>query len=211
MVQIKIFVFNSFQENTYVLYDESKQCIIIDPGCNNQEENKELAYFIEKEQIVPKAILNTHGHIDHVLGCKFVIDRYKIPFYAHSEEVPIIKMAKELGLLYGIKVDTPPMPNFFLDDGQNFTFGNSTLSVSHIPGHSPGSLTICSIDNNFVLSGDVLFKGSIGRTDLPGGNFNTLINGIKSKLLVLPRDFIVYPGHGPETTIGKEIDTNPFL
>jgi hydroxyacylglutathione hydrolase len=211
MIRIKVFVFNAFQENTYILSDETKQCIIFDPGCNDQKEKKELTDYIENEQIIPKATINTHGHIDHVLGCKFIIEKYKTPYYAHRDEIAVIEKAKEMGVFFGIEVDQPPTPDFFLSDGQIFAFGNSTLLISHVPGHSPGSITFYSRDDSFVLTGDVLFSGSIGRTDLPGGDFNTLIKGIKSKLLVLPRDVIVYPGHGPNTTIGNEMDSNPFF
>jgi hydroxyacylglutathione hydrolase len=211
MIRIKIFEFNPFQENTLILFDETKQCLIIDPGCYNPEENKELTDYIEKELIVPKAIINTHGHVDHLLGCKFIHDKYKVPFYTHKDDIVLIERAQEFGALFGIKVAPPPLPDYFLSDGQKFSFGNSELLISHVPGHSPGSIAIYNIEGNFVFTGDVLFRGSIGRTDLPGGNFDTLIESIKSKLLVLPREVVVYPGHGPDTTIGNEIDKNPFL
>jgi hydroxyacylglutathione hydrolase len=211
MIHIKIFEFNAFQENTYVLFDETKQCIIFDPGCNNPKEKKELTDFIEKEQIIPKAIINTHCHVDHLLGCKFVHDKYKVPFYAHKDEIMLIEKAKELGAFFGIEVEQPPIPDFFLSDGQKFTFGNSELLISHVPGHSPGSIAIYNINSKIIITGDVLFRGSIGRTDLPGGDFDTLIECIKSRLLILPREVVVYPGHGPNTTIGNEIDSNPFL
>jgi hydroxyacylglutathione hydrolase len=211
MIRIKIFVFNAFQENTYLLFDETKHCLIIDPGCNTQKEKKVLADFIDNEQLVPKSLILTHGHIDHVLGCKFVIDKYKVPFYAHKEDVSLIENADKMGAFFGLEVEPPPIPDSFLVDGQTFAFGNSSLLISHIPGHSPGSITLYSTESKFVLTGDVLFNGSIGRTDLPGGNFDTLIEGIKSKLLVLPEEVAVYPGHGPATTIGHEFDNNPFL
>jgi hydroxyacylglutathione hydrolase len=211
MIKIKTFVFNSFQENTYVLSDETNICVIVDPGCNNPEEKKELTDYLKKEQLVPKAIINTHGHIDHVLGCRFLHDELKLPFYAHQDEVILIEKAQELGVFFGVSVEPPPMPDHYLNDDQKFTFGNSTLLVSHVPGHSPGSVSFYSSKDNFVITGDVLFSGSIGRTDLPGGDYNMLIRSIKSKLLILPRDVMVFPGHGPSTTIGIEIDTNPFL
>jgi len=211
MIHLKIFEFNSFQENTYVLSDETKQCVIIDPGCNNTKEKKELTDFIEKEQIIPKAIIITHGHVDHLLGCKFIHDKYKVPFYAHKDDIMLIERAQELGSYFGVEVESPPTPDFFLTDSQKFTFGNSELLISHVPGHSPGSIAIYNFEGNFVITGDVLFRGSIGRTDLPGGDFDTLIESIKSKLLILPKEVIVYPGHGPRTSIGYEIDTNPFL
>ena len=211
MIHIKVFIFNAFQENTYVLFDETKQGIIVDPGCNNVNEKKILIDFIENKQIIPQAILNTHGHVDHVLGCRYVCDKYKVPFYAHKDEIYLIEHAKELGTFFGINITSPPLPDIFLSEGQKFSFGNSELIISHVPGHSPGSITFYCSNEKFILTGDVLFKGSIGRTDLPGGDFDTLLNGIKTKLLNLPKDVVVYPGHGPETTIGSEIANNPFL
>ena len=211
MITIKIFVFNDFQENTFVLSDETKECIIVDPGCNVNAERKELTDYIEKNELIPKAILNTHCHIDHVLGIKFVTEKYQIPFIAHKEDMVLIKNALSFGGFFGINAEQPPMPDHFIEEGEEFTFGNSTLKIFHIPGHSSGSITLYSSNDNFVITGDVLFKNSIGRTDLPGGDYEMLITGITTKLLTLPEDTMAFPGHGPHTTIKDEKRNNPFL
>jgi hydroxyacylglutathione hydrolase len=211
MITIKIFIFNDFQENTFVLSDETKECIIIDPGCNEPDERKELTDYIEKNGFLPKAILNTHCHIDHVLGCKFIVDLYKIPFIANREDIVLIKNALSFGSIFGINAEQPPMPDKTIDEGEEFEFGKSTLKIFHVPGHSSGSISLYSVEDKFVITGDVLFKNSIGRTDLPGGDYDTLIKGIKTKLLTLPEDTLVFPGHGPHTTIKEELKNNPFL
>jgi len=211
MVTLKTFVFNDFQENTYILSDETKECIIIDPGCFYVTEQNELSDYINKNNLVPKAIINTHGHIDHVLGCKFVQNNYKIPFITHKEELPLIKNALHFGSIFGLKAEQPPLPDSYIDEGEIYRFGNAQLQIFFVPGHSPGSLAFYSAEDKMIITGDVLFRGSIGRTDLPGGNYNMLINVIKNKLLTLPADTMVFPGHGPSSTIGNEINSNPFL
>ena len=211
MLTVKVLVFNSFQENTYLLSDESKNCILIDPGMNSPNEQTALIEYIKQNDLIPQAMINTHCHIDHVLGCNFVKTKYQIPFYIHQKETPILDNVVGFGEFFGMQVEIPPAPDRYLNQGDSFVFGNSEIQILHVPGHSPGSIALYSVKDNIILTGDVLFRGSIGRTDLPGGDFQTLINHIKSKLLVLPRDIIVYPGHGPHTTIGDEYDTNPFL
>jgi hydroxyacylglutathione hydrolase len=211
MITIKTFVFNDFQENTYILSDETNECLIIDPGCNNQYEKKELSDYIEKYHLLPHAILNTHGHIDHVLGCKYICEKYKIPFIAHKEELILIKNALEFASFFSIDAEQPPLPDQNINEGEEYKFGNSNLKIFHVPGHSPGSITLYSAENKIILTGDVLFRSSIGRTDLPGGSYETLIDGIKTKLLTLPGNTVVMPGHGPQTTIEDEIKNNPFL
>ena len=211
MITLKIFVFNPFQENTYVLSDESKECIIVDPGMNSQEEQDELNHYIEKNNLLPKAIVNTHCHVDHVLGCQHLIKKYNIPFYANELEIPLLETAIQFGEFFGLEVEQPPMPNHYLTEDKEYNFGNSSLQIFHIPGHSAGSVALYSKEDKLILTGDVLFHGSIGRTDLPGGSYDTLINSIREKLMTLPKDVDVYPGHGPKTTIQNEYDTNPFL
>ena len=211
MITIKTFVFNSFQENTYILFDESKSCIIVDPGMNSSNEETTLQDYILQNKLKPTAMINTHCHIDHVLGCKFVKDTYKVPFYIHPDEVPVLDNAIEFGEMFGLHVEAPPTPDKYLNQGDKYIFGVSELQIMHVPGHSPGSITLYSAPDNFIITGDVLFYGSIGRTDLPGGDYQTLIDNIKSKILVLPREVKAFPGHGPYTTIGDEYDTNPFL
>ena len=211
MITVQSFVFSEFQVNTYVLYDESKQCIIIDPGCNNPRQQAELTGFISAQELKPVRMINTHGHIDHVAGDSFVKRTYNIPLAMHEKDVFLLEKALHFAELFDIFAEQPPVPDQILKEGDEVHFGNSVLSVFHIPGHSPGSIVLYAGKDAFLIAGDVLFKGSIGRCDLPGGNHETLIKGITGKLMILPRETVVYPGHGPVTTIGHEYDTNPFL
>ena len=211
MVKIKSFVFNDFQENTIVLSDESNRCIFIDPGCFVEQERKELDNFLKDNNLTPEMIVNTHCHVDHILGNNYLVDKYNLPVYAHVSDEKLIATAKEYAKLFGLNISSPPAVTSYLKDGDTLSFGNSSLSVIHVPGHSPGSIALYHLEQKFIIAGDVLFYGSIGRTDLPGGNYDMLINSIRQKLLTLPGDVIVYPGHGPVTTIQQEHDTNPFL
>ncbi|MFO7827340.1 MAG: MBL fold metallo-hydrolase [Bacteroidales bacterium] len=211
MTEIKIFVFNSFQENTFLLYDETKECVIIDAGCHDLSENNELFSYISDHGLVPKHLINTHCHIDHILGNSAVIEKYNIPSIANKEEVPLIERANDMAMAFGFTIKEPPKPNVFVSDGDEIKFGNSILEVRQVPGHSPGSIALVSKSGRFVIVGDALFKGSIGRTDLPGGDYNTLISSINQKLFTLDDDFVVYPGHGDSTTIHHEKSTNPFF
>jgi glyoxylase-like metal-dependent hydrolase (beta-lactamase superfamily II) len=211
MITVKVFVFNSFQENTYLLFDETNACIIVDPGMSSLHEQSGIREYIAEHQLNPVAMINTHCHVDHVLGCNFVKNTYQIPFYIHPDEEKVLDNATGFGEFFGLQVEIPPAPDHYLDQGQTYTFGSSELQIMHVPGHSPGSIALYSVPDKIILTGDVLFNGSIGRTDLPGGDYRTLIDNIKSKILVLPREVVAYPGHGPYTTIGDEYDTNPFL
>lgn len=211
MIQIKKFTFNPVQENTYVLYDETGECIIVDAGCYFQNEQVELADFIESKNLKPVKLVNTHCHFDHILGITYCRTKYKIPFYTHAEEAFLIDSAVSHGDLFGVPVEPIDGPDYYLDEGDKISFGNSELELFHVPGHSPGSLVIHHPGQKFILAGDVLFYGSIGRTDLPKGSYEQLITNIKTKLLVLPEDTIVYSGHGPETNISFEKRSNPFL
>lgn len=210
-MNIAIFTFNAFQENTYVLYDDSKECVIVDPGCNSAEEEAALTHFISTNQLVPVKLLNTHCHIDHVLGNKFVSDKYNLPLTSHKDEKPVLDANVMVANMYGISYTLSPSITAFLDEGDTIKFGNSELSVLFTPGHSPASISFFHKETKQLIAGDVLFKESIGRTDLPGGDFDTLINSIKSKYYPLGDNVIVYPGHGPSTTIGQEKSSNPFL
>jgi len=211
MIVIKTFVFNEIQVNTYVLSDESKQCIIIDPGCNNARQQAELTGYIRDQQLQPVLLINTHGHIDHVAGDRFVSVTYKIPLAIHEQDVFLLNKALKFAELFAMEAEQPDAPDRLLKEGDAVRFGNSALSVFHIPGHSPGSIVLYAKEDKLVIAGDVLFYGSIGRSDLPGGNHKSLVRGITEKLMTLPRETVVYPGHGPATTIGHEYDTNPFL
>lgn len=211
MITVHYFIFNAFQENTYILYDETKECVIIDPGCYSNEEEQTLVNFITKNDLTPVKLLNTHCHIDHVLGNSFVASKYNIGLEIHENDLPTLHATPEYGHTFGFNIDKSPEPTTFLRDGDTVKFGNSELEVLFVPGHSAGHLVFVGRDEKFVINGDVLFQGSIGRTDLPGGDYNTLIQSIKAKLLTLDDDFTVYSGHGSSTTIGYERASNPFL
>jgi glyoxylase-like metal-dependent hydrolase (beta-lactamase superfamily II) len=211
MISVKIFVFNAFQENTYVLHDPSGECIVIDAGNSTAGENEQLVDYFDEKSIRPVKLINTHGHLDHVFGNAWFMENYSMKTSLHRADEPLIKGAKEHGYLYGISMDTPPPVGEYLEEGDLIQFGQSTLKCIHVPGHSPGSLVFYSEQDGFIIVGDVLFQGSIGRTDLPGGDYATLINGISNKLFTLDDKVVVYCGHGPETTIGNERRFNPFF
>ena len=211
MIAVQSFTFGPFEENTYVLYDETKQCIIVDPGCYDANEKRKLADFIESAKLKPVKLLNTHAHIDHILGNNFVAGKYNLQLEMNTHDVKLLLAAPTYGQMWGINCEPSPEPSVLLDEGDEVTFGNSVLEVLFTPGHSEGSISFFSRVDNFVLSGDVLFYGSIGRTDLPGGNFDVLIKSIKEKLFPLGDGCKVYSGHGPSTTIGFERENNPFL
>lgn len=210
MLQVQSFVFNPFQENTFVLYDETKECVIVDPGCSDDEENQRLKTFIAERKLKVKLLLNTHCHIDHVLGNRFAKETFRVNLLIHQAEEPVLKAAEVYAPGYGFHLYQHQPPDGFLEEGDFITFGNQTFVVLFVPGHSPGHVAFYSEKNRTVIGGDVLFYNSIGRTDLPGGDAETLINSIHTKLFSLPDYVKVYPGHGPETTIGFEKRTNPF-
>jgi len=211
MLEVKTFTFNPFEENTYVLFDETKECVIIDPGCYTEEEKKELESFISDNKLKPVKLLLTHGHIDHILGNNFVTAKYNLQIEMNKHDVPLLKAAPVYGEMWGIRCEPSPDASQLLDEGDVVSFGNSKLNVFFTPGHSAGSICFYNRENDFVIGGDVLFYGSIGRTDLPGGNFETLIRSIKEKLYHFGDSCRVYSGHGPDTTIGFERQNNPFL
>jgi glyoxylase-like metal-dependent hydrolase (beta-lactamase superfamily II) len=211
MITIQTFVFNPFQENTFILYDETGECVIVDAGCYEDNERKILSKFISSRQLKPVKLLNTHNHLDHLFGNEFIVETYKIKPEAHKSDDYLIDNAVEHAAIFGLTFKKPPVVSNYLTDGETIIFGNSKLTVLHVPGHTLGHVAFLNLSQKFVLTGDVLFNGSIGRTDLEGGDFETLVFSIKKKLLTLPNDVIVYPGHGPTTTIGKEKETNNFL
>jgi len=210
MIQIQSFTFNPFQENSYILFDETKEAVIIDPGCYEREEQKELREFIEREKLTVKLLLNTHCHIDHVLGNDFVKHLYNVPFLIHTNELKILKAVPTYASNYGFPLYKEVLPDGELKEGESVNFGNSSLDILFLPGHAPGHVGFYDPNQKFVIGGDVLFYHSIGRTDLPGGNLETLISSIHKKLFILPEDVLVYPGHGPKTSIGEEKNNNPF-
>lgn len=210
MITVHSFVFNPFSENTYVLFDETKECIIIDPGCFTKNEENELVSFIDEGQLTPKLLLNTHGHIDHVLGNTFVKSKYGIPLWVPEKEESTYNAVSTYAGAYGFDSYNHADIDHLISNDETIEFGNSELKTLFAPGHSAGHVAFVNEAQNLCIGGDILFNGSIGRTDLPGGNFETLINSIHSKLFVLKDETIVYPGHGPTTTIAREKTTNPF-
>ncbi|MBN3520143.1 MBL fold metallo-hydrolase [Algoriphagus lutimaris] len=211
MLHIKSFTFNPFQENTYLLYDESGQGVIIDPGCYEDSEKQELEDFIRQNKISVKQILNTHCHIDHVLGNTWAKHTFGVPLLIHEKEIPVIKSVEVYAPNYGFHKYEGSEPDGFLIEGHEITVGTETLKILFVPGHAPGHVVFYHEDSQQAIAGDTLFKGSIGRTDLPGGSHNQLISKIKSVLFRLPEETIIYPGHGPQTTIGFEKINNPFV
>jgi len=205
------FTFNAFSENTYVLHDETGACVIIDPGCYDKKEQTTLRDFISKNNLKVTALLNTHCHIDHVFGNKFVLGTYQVPFLIHEADLPTLQAVPVYAPAYGFPLYEPATPTAYLKAGENVSFGNTQLKVLFTPGHAPGHVVFYNEEAKICLGGDVLFQRSIGRTDLPGGDFNTLIQSIRTQLLTLPDEVKVYPGHGPGTTIGEEKFSNPFL
>lgn len=211
MLYIQSFTFNPFQENTYLIINDKKECWIVDPGMYDINETKHLTDYISKNQLFPQAIINTHAHLDHIFGVNPLIDMYKIPFGLHKKEVDVLVRAPQSAAMFGVSIGTVPQPDFFIDEQKPLNLGEDVIDVRFTPGHSPGSISFYFAPGNWVIGGDVLFSGSIGRTDLPGGNFNTLINSIKLQLFTLPGNTTVYSGHGPATSIEMEIMHNPFL
>ena len=211
MITVYSFAFGPFQENTYVLHDETGECIIIDPGCYDKQEREELSAYIALNSLKPVRLINTHCHIDHVVGNKYVSQTYNLKLEINEHDLPILNSLMMVAAMYNLQAEPSPEPSVFLNEGDKVTFGNSSLDILFTPGHSPGSITFYSISQKIMIVGDVLFYGSIGRTDLPGGNYETLIQSIQNKLLPLGDEYVVYNGHGPSTTIGFERKNNPFL
>lgn len=210
-MEIKKFIFNLFAENTYILYDKSKQAIIIDPGCYSDEEKRVIVDFISEKKLIPVAVLNTHCHIDHILGVNFLTNFYNIDFWANKKDEFLISNVSEIGKIYGFELDKNIIVNKNISSTDEIIFGESILKVLEVPGHSMGHLAFYSPEDKFVITGDVLFKDTIGRTDLPGGDLDQLMNSIFTQILPLGDDVDIFPGHGPSTTIGQERKDNPFL
>ncbi len=211
MIEIKVLVFNSFQENTLILFDETKECVIIDPGCSNPDEQAKLDRFISEKGLTPVGIYNTHLHIDHMFGNEYVMKKYGLKLRIHPDGIHFLNTAIGFASVFGHDLQSVPTADGEMHEGDTIKFGNAELEVVETPGHAAGSFCFINRAQHFVIVGDVLFSGSIGRTDLPSGDMDTLMASIREKLLVLSDDFTVYCGHGPETTIGEERKYNPFL
>jgi len=210
-MQVHRLVFSPFEVNTYIISDRSKECIIIDPACNNKQEQDYFLKFLKEKNLKPVKLLNTHCHLDHVFGNKFICDTFKLQTEAHKGEDYNINNALNAASIYGLDMDEPYQIKRYLNEGEQVKFGFSKLDILHVPGHSAGSLVFYNKNDKFAIVGDVLFNNSIGRTDLPGGDFDTLISQIKTKLFKLDDETTAYPGHGIATSIGKEKKSNPFL
>ena len=211
MIRLHYFTFNPFQENTYILSAEDGSAIVIDPGCYTEEEEQELITYLEKEHLKPVRLLNTHCHLDHVFGNAFVAKFYGLEVEIHPGEQIVLDQALSMSHLYGIPMTPSPVPKHSLLPGISIPLGDDQLEILFTPGHSPASISLYCKNQGFLIDGDVLFQESIGRTDLPGGNMATLLKSIREAFFVLPDDTLVYPGHGPHTTIGHERRHNPFL
>jgi hydroxyacylglutathione hydrolase len=211
MLHLKSFTFNPFQENTYVLYDDSGKAWIIDPGNSDAGENAELKDFITGNNLKPGRLLLTHGHVDHVMGNRFIFDTYGLKPEVNEKDVFFVDRMTDSARMYGVSCEQSPSPSGFLSDGDIIQLGAYQFRCIYTPGHSPGSICFYNEKNQLLIAGDVLFNGSIGRSDLPMGDHETLIRSIREKLFPLGDEVKVYPGHGPSTTIGHEKRTNPFL
>jgi len=211
MLHLQSFTFNPFQENTYLLYNDQQECWIIDPGMYGPDEEKILFDFIDEKQLKPQQIINTHAHIDHILGIAALQSTFRIPLGIHQQEQVILDNAKNSALMFGLHLTQVPKVDFYIEEGKLLQLGTDQLQVRLAPGHSPGSILFYSAEGKWVISGDVLFQGSIGRSDLPGGDHETLLQSIRRQLYTLPNDTYVYSGHGGVTSIEVEKQSNPFV
>ena len=211
MMHQKCFEFNPFAENTYIIYNDNKEAAIIDPGCSTPEECALMADFIKSGGLKPILLLNTHCHIDHILGNHFVYTQYGLAPLLHRDELLLLRKLSEIAAFYGVDANPSPEPLRFIEKHEKITLGDTILEVIYAPGHSPGSVCFYNSNEKKLWGGDVLFRESIGRTDLPGGDYDTLERNILTKIFILPDDVVVYPGHGIPTTIGYEKSHNPFV
>lgn len=212
MIKIATLAFNPFGENTYIIFDSTtKQCIIVDAGCCNEKEQQTLVSFIDKNELRPILALNTHAHIDHVCGVEFVKSKWGVEFALHAQDLPLLEAVPSYAQSMGFRVDTVPVVEVDLSDGMELKLGQSTIRIIHTPGHTPGHVSVYLPEEKTLLTGDTLFKESIGRTDLPGGDYPTLMRSIFEKIVPLGGDTTVFPGHGPKTDLAHEMMYNPFL
>lgn len=211
MLKIRQFTFNPLQENTYVIFNEEGACAIIDPGCYYENEYKELTEFIDSGKLAPKCLLNTHCHLDHVFGNKRIAAKYSLTLQIHKNEEIVLRYAPAFGEQWGLPIDNYEGALIFLKEGEQVKLGDDELDILLAPGHSPGSICFYDPRAGFLIGGDVLFRESIGRSDLPLGNHDQLLRSIREQLFTLPDNVVVHPGHGPQTTIGHEKRNNPFF
>jgi hydroxyacylglutathione hydrolase len=210
MLQVQRFTFNQLAEHTYVIYDDAKDCMIVDPGCSTREEEQELSAFIVEKSLCVTQLINTHCHVDHIVGNAYVKRTYNVPLAIHPEEVFMLELSPSHASHYGISYCEPTQAELFLRAGDRIQLGNSHLQVLHVPGHSKGHIALYSPVDQLCLAGDVLFKNYVGRTDLPGGDYEVLMRSIHEQLFLLDDLVVIYPGHGAKTTIGIEKKNNPY-
>lgn len=210
-MKVEIFRFNLFEENTYLIYDDTKQCVIVDPGCYSQAERDCLTDAIDKLGLTPVLVANTHCHADHILGVNYLKNKYGIPFAANSADNYLLKNADKFASVFGWSLTDPITIDMECIDGTELRFGNSVLKCASTPGHTPGGQVIYSESDKFMLSGDSIFKGTIGRTDLEGGDLDQLMASIHNVILRFDSLYTIFPGHGDKTSIGEEAGKNPFL
>ena len=211
MLTVQFFTFNAFQENTYIIYAANGEAIIVDPGCSSTTENNALLHFVTQHNLKVVQLINTHCHLDHILGNQLIASTYGLELFLHPNEEQMLILSPQAAKMYGVQLNVYKGPLHFLSGGDVVKLGEDELKVLDAPGHSPGSICLYSQAGNFIIAGDVLFRESIGRTDLPGGNHKVLIESIQTQLFTLPEEVVVYPGHGTSTTIGHEKQYNPFL
>ncbi len=210
-MKINKFTLNPLQENTYLVTDAKKNGVLIDPGCYFQEEKEALKNFIQKENIELKAIINTHAHLDHIMGIAYIKSQFDVPLYLHKEDEITLNMGEQSAQLYGLTLfESSPQPDEWLEEGQELRFGDIQFKVLFGPGHAPGHVAFYNADENILIGGDIIFRGSYGRVDLPGGDFETLKKTINNSIFTLPEKTLIYTGHGPETTVGDEKGSNPI-
>lgn len=211
MITVKTFICNPFHENTYILYDETGECVIVDAGCYTPDEQESIDSFIAGNNLRPVKLLNTHGHIDHIAGIEYLSKKYKIKLYMHADDVDNINRSVAMGAAWGFNIQVPSCEVNFVEGNDNVTFGNSTLKVIALPGHTKGGVGYYNAEQKIIMVGDTLFRGSIGRTDLPGGDYETIIRSIIKNLLPLGDEVRYYSGHGESSTLGHERRYNPFV
>ena len=212
MLVVKKFVFNIFSENTFIIWDEkTKECAVIDAGCSDKREEEEIENYLNKNELTVKYLINTHCHIDHIIGSKFVKENFNPQYLIPEKDLPMLERAEVQAAAFGLKIEAPPKPDGFIPMAEKLFIGSSEVQFLFTPGHTPGEICLYFAKEKFCLTGDVLFKDSIGRTDLWGADYDTLINSINSQLLTLPDDTLIYPGHGDSSQIGFEKMQNPFL
>lgn len=211
MIKIAVLPFNPFQENTLIVSDHTGEAIIIDAGNYSQQENAALDKYIADNDLKPVMAVNTHGHIDHILGVGHVKGKYGIPFALHGDDIFLVDSAPAHGQIYGFNLAQAPVVDIDLKGQETIKFGESELQIIHTPGHTPGHINLYDPENKMLITGDTLFKESIGRTDLPGGDYSWIMKSILEKIMPLGGEVRFYPGHGPSSTLGHEAMYNPFI